>query len=1178
MERLLYEKLSNERNPKYNIITDIVERDGKRVVIKRPYNEEAKAHIHRVYDSYRGLHEVLQGSDFCVNESNLVGDAIESEFLEGGHIIADDADAFIKAVKDAYMKNAKEFVSSPGFEEVFGQVDLPRGVLASKYLDVDLIFDNVIKTDKGWQIIDYEWTFDFLVPINYVFYRASKFSDLPEHLVEISDAEKAVYQQMEDHFQSHYIFKDVKNLHELREHANSRSKTSADFAIASRDYQIKQLQELIAAKDVHIRNIEASLEQIKTIYDNTVNTRGYQTLESIRAFKSFLSGKDTPARQAKRAAKEEKKRAKQAAKEAKKLAAKGEPEPSIAIHLHLFYVDLLPEFVSYFSNMPYSFDLYISCQEDADVALIKSGLKELKKAKTIDIRPLPNRGRDLAPLYVKFANEILNHDYFLHIHSKKSLYSGQEKGGWRQFSLELLLGSEDKIKGIIDLFKNKNAGIIYPDIQEEVPTIAYSWLANEGLGRQLFKEYDLGDMPSVFNYPAGSFFWARCDALRPLLEHGYTYEDFPREQGQTDGTLAHALERILPFISRKQGYDDYILYLNESDTVKNKSLRPFFNIFKMDKELLTMKLGAYDVVSFDIFDTLVTRGIFEPDDVFVLMEQIILNKYGKKVQFLKLRKAAEAEAAKKYGPMTTLDKIYVEVAKDKTLGNIAQDIKKLEVDLETRLCMPRKDMVEVFNTLKAMGRHVILVSDMYLNRAQMVGILHKCGIGGYDELIISCEVGARKDDGSMWDMLLSGINPGSFIHVGDNFRSDSQFLMDRGVNSHVVLSPKAMLELSDFAYLKDFAKKSVANSLMLGQALNGGLFNSPFAYSDNGTLQFKDNYDFGYTTMGPLMARFIQWIVENNKKTGEALLLLAREGYLLEQMLKDYCKNRGVDMPIAHYFLTSRRAVAVPALENDEDIRELLRQKYQGSFSNLLDERFGISIHEGDEDVQIDYETSQDTLMAMIAPYKDEILKKAAVEKNSYLNYANQFIATSSDLAVIDVGFSGTIQYFLMKLTGRDIAGHYMALHSNKPERIGGRADAIYEIKDANKIGESKLLRYQLFLESALKAPTGQLINFTMEGGKPQPHYKDDDYVSPDVKRLQQGIMDFVKQFADSTKDTMDGLLADTTLVEDLFYDIIANGTLTEEIADSLTVEDGYSRGGVQKFDVKTGTWDVASP
>ena len=51
--------------------------------------------------------------------------------------------------------------------------------------------------------------------------------------------------------------------------------------------------------------------------------------------------------------------------------------------------------------------------------------------------------------------------------------------------------------------------------------------------------------------------------------------------------------------------------------------------------------------------------------------------------------------------------------------------------------------------------------------------------------------------------------------------------------------------------------------------------------------------------------------------------------------------------------------------------------------------------------------------------------------------------------------------------------------------------------------------------------------------------------------------------------------VTDSALVEDLFYDIIAAGTLTSEIAESLTVEDGYSRGGVQRFDVETGKWKV---
>ena len=177
MERLLYEKLSNERNPKYNIITDIIQRDDKRVVVKRPYDSHAVNHIHRVFESYRGLQDLLQGSAFSVNESKLVGDTIESEFLEGQCLTAADAQDFLEAVKDAFIPKAREFETSPAFEEVFGSVSLPRGVLACNFLDIDLIFDNIIKTDKGWQIIDYEWTFDFLVPINYMLYRVVKFSD-----------------------------------------------------------------------------------------------------------------------------------------------------------------------------------------------------------------------------------------------------------------------------------------------------------------------------------------------------------------------------------------------------------------------------------------------------------------------------------------------------------------------------------------------------------------------------------------------------------------------------------------------------------------------------------------------------------------------------------------------------------------------------------------------------------------------------------------------------------------------------------------------------------------------------------------------------------------------------------------------------------------------------------------
>ena len=148
MEKLLYEKLSNDRNPEFNIITDIVERDGEKLVIKRPADQKALPHIKRVFDAYEGLKATLEGSDFLVNESALVGDAIESQFLTGDHLTAEDGAKYVEAIKNAYLKNAKSFVSSPEFEQVFGQVSFPIGTLASNYIDIDLIFDNIIKTSR----------------------------------------------------------------------------------------------------------------------------------------------------------------------------------------------------------------------------------------------------------------------------------------------------------------------------------------------------------------------------------------------------------------------------------------------------------------------------------------------------------------------------------------------------------------------------------------------------------------------------------------------------------------------------------------------------------------------------------------------------------------------------------------------------------------------------------------------------------------------------------------------------------------------------------------------------------------------------------------------------------------------------------------------------------------------
>ena len=172
----------------------------------------------------------------------------------------------------------------------------------------------------------------------------------------------------------------------------------------------------------------------------------------------------------------------------------------IAVHVHLYYVDLLDEFVYYLSNIPYAFDVFVSCQSMADVNVIQRHLGRIHNVKKVIVEECPNRGRDIAPLYVEFANEIRKYDYFLHVHSKKSLYTGQERIGWRRYSLNSLLGSQEIVKRIFSLLEsNKEIGLV-TDNHPDVPTMAYSWLKNESGGRRLLNELNIPFTRAVFSY------------------------------------------------------------------------------------------------------------------------------------------------------------------------------------------------------------------------------------------------------------------------------------------------------------------------------------------------------------------------------------------------------------------------------------------------------------------------------------------------------------------------------------------------------------------------------------------------------------------------------------------------------------------------------------------------------
>jgi hypothetical protein len=229
------------------------------------------------------------------------------------------------------------------------------------------------------------------------------------------------------------------------------------------------------------------------------------------------------------------------------------PQPSIAVICHLFYTDLIDEIKGYLENIPYLFDLFISTDTADKKTRIERVFEEGSHHK-VQVKVVPNRGRDIAPKLMAWPEVYAQYEFFLHIHSKKSVQQ-DVLSGWRTYLFETLLGSENTVKGIFEMFNaDKSLGIIAPQhFLNTRHNIGWGWNFEEAkpFARKLGIEIKIDD---PLDFPSGSMLWGRSAALKPLLDLGLKTEDFPPEDGQIDHTLAHVIERMYFFVCEIAGY------------------------------------------------------------------------------------------------------------------------------------------------------------------------------------------------------------------------------------------------------------------------------------------------------------------------------------------------------------------------------------------------------------------------------------------------------------------------------------------------------------------------------------------------------------------------------------------------------------------------------------------------
>jgi lipopolysaccharide biosynthesis protein len=252
---------------------------------------------------------------------------------------------------------------------------------------------------------------------------------------------------------------------------------------------------------------------------------------------------------------------------------KPKKSPKILIHLHVYHVDLAGEFTSRLEKSDLDFDIVVTSDTAEKLSEIRTFIESKIPNQKCNFVLSRNIGRDIGPILLNLRDDILAYDIFGHFHTKKS-HTVQWGDMWRTYLLDNLMGSPDYVSALMGLFEeDETLGLIrtptFPLIARHV-----SWGNVQERCAYLMREMGLPDMLSAQpHFPVGNMFWARVDAIRPILQRKWTIEDFEQEADQLAETLPHCVERLWDYIAMTRNYSvREILSSKKSFPVQVKSV------------------------------------------------------------------------------------------------------------------------------------------------------------------------------------------------------------------------------------------------------------------------------------------------------------------------------------------------------------------------------------------------------------------------------------------------------------------------------------------------------------------------------------------------------------------------------------------------------------------------------
>lgn len=229
-------------------------------------------------------------------------------------------------------------------------------------------------------------------------------------------------------------------------------------------------------------------------------------------------------------------------------------KPRLAVVVHVFYPEYWGDFAQALTELPEGTDFYITTPADKLLWTRKLVQTDLPTAKVVACE---NRGRDVGPLVELLRSQPLDqYDYVLKLHTKRSPHLSPGEGDrWRRALIRSLV-PQGRVSQLLDHFEqHPQTGLYAPRdwllSLHGSPTYRANLPQLKVLAARLGFDVEAGD----YRFPAGTMFWVRGSVLAELRKLNLALDDFEPEAGQLDGTLAHAIERLMPVLAFSCGLD-----------------------------------------------------------------------------------------------------------------------------------------------------------------------------------------------------------------------------------------------------------------------------------------------------------------------------------------------------------------------------------------------------------------------------------------------------------------------------------------------------------------------------------------------------------------------------------------------------------------------------------------------